>query len=98
MAAPYRLSDLVMTLGRSRPATMQIQNVDSVETGLVLRGTLHEPSDKAKLTLNGYREDLLHDPLIGARFASIALSSFSRKESTESFDFELTFKLKVEKP
>ena len=99
MASPYRVSALVMTLGRSRPASMQIQTLDSMETGLVLRGTLHETSDKAKTTLNGYREDLLRDPLIGARFASIALTAFSRREATESFEFELTFKLnKAEKP
>ncbi len=99
MASPYRVSNLVMALGRSRPASMQIQTIDSMETGLVLRGTLHESSDKAKTTLNGYREDLLHDPMIGARFASIALTAFSKREATESFEFELTFKLnKAEKP
>lgn len=37
--------------------------------------------------------------MIGARFASIALTAFSRREATESFEFELTFKLnKAEKP
>ena len=98
MAAPYRVSELIMMLGRYRPATMQIQNLDSLETGLVLRGTLHESSDKTKATLNGYREELLHDPQLGARFASIALTSFSQRENTESFEFELTFKLKADKP
>jgi len=98
MASPYRVSDFIMALGRSRPASMQIESLDSMETGLVMRGRLHETSDKAKVTLNGYREHLLLDPLIGARFATIALTSFSRKETTESFEFELTFKLKAEKP
>ncbi len=98
MAAPYRVSDLIMALGRSRPASMQIESLDSMESGLVLRGVLHEPSDKARTILNAYRTDLLGDPLIGGRFASIALSSFSRKEGAENFEFELTFKLKPEKP
>ncbi|HWA28374.1 MAG TPA: hypothetical protein VG734_22180 [Lacunisphaera sp.] len=94
MAAPYRVSELVMALGASRPASMQISNIDSLETGLVVHGILHESSDKARNTLNAYREELLHDPLIGPRFASIALTSFSRMESTERFEFELTFKLR----
>ena len=98
MAAPYRVSELIMTLGRTRPASMQIANLDSMETGLVMRGSLYESSDKAKITLNNYREELLRDPLIGARFATISLTSFSRKETTEAFEFELTFKLKAEKP
>jgi len=97
MAAPYPVSDLLMALGRSRPASMQISTLDSMDTGLVLRGTLHEPSDKARVTLNGYREVLLRDPVFSSRFATISLTSFSRRESSESFEFELTFKLKGEK-
>jgi len=98
MASPYRVSELVMALGRSRPASMQIQSLDSMDTGFVMRGSLHEASDKARTTLNSYREELLRDPAISASFATIALTSFSRQDATESFEFELTFKLKVEKP
>ncbi len=98
MASPYRVSALIMALGRSRPTSMQIESLDSIETGLVLRGTLHESSDKARTTLNSYREELLRDPVVGTRFASIALTTFSRQEGTESFGFELTFKLKTVNP
>ena len=98
MGSPYRVSEFVMALGGSRPASMQIGSIDSLETGLVLRGILHETSDKARTTLNTYRDELLRDPLIGGRFASIALSSFSRMESAERFEFELTFKLKPNQP
>jgi hypothetical protein len=98
MATPYRVAELVMALGRSRPTNMQIMSLDSMDSGLVLRGALHEPSDKARIILNGYHDELLREPLIGARFASIALTSFSRQEAAESFEFELTFKLKAEIP
>ena len=98
MASPYQVSELIMALGRSRPENMQIVSLDSMETGLVLRGTLHEPSDKARTTINGFREALLRDPMIGARFATIALTSFNRQSNSESFEFELTFKLKAEHP
>lgn len=98
MVPPYRLSELLMALGRTRPARMQIESIDSLETGLVLRGTLHESSDRAKVTLDQCRQAMLADPLIGARFAGIGLTSFSRRENTDSFEFELNFKLKAVKP
>lgn len=98
MATPYRLSELLMALGRNRPANMQIDSLDSLATGLVLRGTLREPSDRAKITLDQCRHQMLQDPLIGARFASIGLTSFSRREEADTFDFELSFKLKEAKP
>lgn len=98
MAPPYRLSELLMALGRNRPASMQIESLDSVDSGLVLRGTLHEPSDRAKVALDQCRHQMLQDSLIGERFASIALTSFSRREQADSFDFELTFRLKGAKP
>ncbi len=98
MAAPYRLSELLMALGSNRPASMQIESIDSLQTGLVLRGILREPSDRAKIILDQCRQQMLKDPLIGARFASIGLTSFSRREEADTFDFELTFKLKEAKP
>ena len=98
MASPYRVSELVMILGRVRPPSMQIESLDSMETGLVLRGILHESSDKARTTLNSCREELMRDPLLSARFASIALTAFSRQDAAERFEFELTFKLKADKP
>jgi len=98
MGSSYRLSELLMALGRNRPATMQVEHIDSLETGLVLRGTLHETSDRAKITLDQCRQQMLKDPLIGACFASIGLTSFSRKDTADTFEFELTFKLKGGKP
>lgn len=98
MASPYPLSELLMALGRNRPASMQIESLDSLQTGLVLRGSLRESSDRAKHTLDQCRQQMLKDPLIGARFASIGLTSFSRREEADTFDFELSFKLKEAKP
>jgi hypothetical protein len=98
MVPRYRLSELMMALGRNRPARMQVESIDSLETGLVLRGILHEPSDRAKITLDQCRQAMLADPMLGTRFASISLTSFSRKETTDTFEFELNFKLKAVKP
>ena len=98
MGSPYRLSELIVALGRNRPATMEVESIDSLETGIVMRGTLHETSDRAKITLDQCRQQMLADPLIGARFGSIGLTSFSRKDRTDTFEFELTFRLKGGKP
>lgn len=98
MGSPYRLSELIVALGRNRPPTMEVESIDSLETGIVMRGTLHESSDRAKITLDQCRQQMLADPLIGARFGSIGLTSFSRKDRTDTFEFELTFRLKGGKP
>jgi len=95
-AMPYRLTQFLLALGRTRPATMQIDGLDSLERGAVLRGVLHEPSDKARVTINGYREALQREPAISAAFGSVTLTSFSRRDarasSPEAYEFELTFK------
>jgi hypothetical protein len=98
VGSPYRLTEYLVTLGRLRPAAMQISNIDSIENGVILRGVLHEPSDKARLTLNAHIKELMADPLLNRAFASVSLTSFNRQDladsADESFDFELTFKLK----
>lgn len=93
MASPYRLSELFTALGRTRPETMQVESINSLVTGFVLRGILHESSDQARIILNAYRETLLKEPVVGSKFASITLTSFTRREQDETFDFELNFKL-----
>ena len=98
MAAPYSVTDVIMALGRFRPASMQVVSIDSLPAGLVLHGSLRETSESARLTLNRYRTDLLKDPVFAGTFASIALTSFSRQDAAEAFDFELTFKLKQGQP
>ena len=98
MAPPYSLAELVMTLGRFRPATMQISSVDSLQSGLVLHGSLRETSENARVTLNRFREELLKDSIFSGIFASVSLTSFTRQDAAEAFDFELTFKLKQTPP
>lgn len=98
MASPYRLTELLMAIGRNRPASMQVVSIDSLDSGLVLRGILHEPSDRAKTTLDQCRQELLADAQIKNRFASISLTAMNRKDPGDLFEFELTFKLKGAKP
>lgn len=95
MAAPYQVSELLLSLGRARPASMRIETISSFDAGLVIRGSLNEPSDRARNTLRQYMEELRRDATIKAVFASITQTSFDRREGAEAFNFELTFKLKA---
>jgi hypothetical protein len=98
MSAPYQLSDLLLSLGRARPASMRIDTINAFDNGLVLRGVINEPSDRAKRTLRQYMDELRRDTTINAAFASIMQTSFERREGVEGFNFELTFKLKGAQP
>jgi hypothetical protein len=93
MHAPYQVSDLVFSLGRTRPANMRIDMLDIAETGVVMRGALREPSEQASRTLRGYVEGLRHNPEIGPLFASIALTALDRQDGVEDLTFEVTFKM-----
>jgi hypothetical protein len=94
MGAPYTLSDLLLNLGRTRHPKMSIESINGFAGGVVLRGTMNEPSDVAAQTLRHYLEDLRKDPAIGPLFATIALTSFDRGEGNDTMKFEVACKLK----
>ena len=98
MAAPYPVSDFILSLGRSRLANMRVDSLESNENGLTMRGALREAPEQASRTLRHYVEDLRHRPDIGPLFASIALTSLDRREPTDSMSFEITFKLRPAQP
>ena len=94
MAPPYVLSDLVLNLGRTRLPKMSILSINGFPSGVVLHGSLREPSEQAAQTLRRYVETLRRDPAIGPLFASIALISLDRAEGTDTLTFEIACKLK----
>jgi hypothetical protein len=94
VATPFVMSDFILDLGRSRPTSIRIDNLDSNDTGVVMRGSLQEPSEQASRTLGRYVEQLRRDGAIAPYFASITLSSLDRSTSQNAFTFEITFKLK----
>ena len=96
MTAPYSLSDLVMSFGRTRLPRMSIVSINGLASGVVVRGTLHEPSGPAAQTLRRYVETLRKDPAIGPLFATIALVSLDRGEGSDApLTFEIACKLKA---
>ena len=92
--SPYSLSDLILNIGRTRPANVRIDTIESHETGLILRGGLREPSAQASRSLARYVEILSHDAALSQLFASITATSFQREEKQDNLTFEITFRLK----
>ena len=98
MAAPYVLSDLVMAFGRTRLDRMNIESINGFAGGVVVRGTLHAPSEQATQQLRAYVESLRRDREFAALFGTIALTSLERLEGDLSMRFEVACKLKEVKP
>ena len=98
VASPYRLTELVMAYGRTRPERMSIQSLNGFAGGVVLRGTLHAPSELATQQLRAYVETLRRDPELGALFSTVALTSLERTEDDNSLHFEVACKFKGAQP
>ncbi len=94
MHGPYVVSDLIVAIGRSRLPKMTIASINGFAGGVVLRGTLHEPSGQAAQTLRGYIAMLRKDPAIGPLFTTIALVSLDRPDDNGGLTFEIACKLK----
>ena len=65
---------------------------------MVLRGTLHAPSELATQQLRAYVETLRRDPELGALFSTVALTSLERTEDDNSLHFEVACKFKGAQP
>lgn len=84
--------DFMTQLAHTRPEQMTISNIESTATGVVVRGTLGESSERSTLLIGKYVEQLSKDPQIGPRF-EITVTSFERDRVTDQQNFELTFRL-----
>ena len=97
MAMPVPISELLINLGRSRPATVRIDGISKTDTGLMLHGSLRQNSEDASRAARRYVEDLRRDRDIGPLFETITVTSFTREGLTDNHLFEITFKLKAVK-
>lgn len=93
MGAPYSVATLIPHFGRTRLAKMKIESLNGTPSGVLLRGSLHEPSEQAARTLQRYVNGLRSDAIIGPIFTSIVLTSLERHAQTEMLTFEITCKL-----
>ncbi len=94
MGAPFRVSDLVVSFGRTRLPRMSITHISGFPGGVVVRGQMLEASGPAAQTLRRYVADLRKDPAIGPLFNTIALVSLEREENADVMTFEIACKLK----
>lgn len=98
MQAPYTTSELILELGRTKLERMKLDRIDGFREGLVLRGSLHEPSTRATQTLRQYVDALRRDEKLGPLFASVALVSMERNEAGDQITFEIACRLKEPAP
>jgi hypothetical protein len=99
MHQPMLVSEFIAQLGRSRPAQVVF---DLIETGgvdvVLLRGSLRENSERASRQLGSYVESLAADPKLGPLCRAIVLTNLERRETDDSMTFEITFRLQPPAP
>jgi hypothetical protein len=98
MSAPFAHSEFMLNLGRTLPARMRIDHVDSDDTHVSISGALFEPAEEATGTLGRYIEDLRRHRGIGPLFSSIGITSLHRRNENEEVVFVITLRLKGARP
>jgi len=84
-------------LGRTRPEQMVINSIESTTSGILMRGTLGESSERATLLIGQYVAQLSKDPEFGPRF-EITVTSFERDRGTDQQSFEIAFRFLTTAP
>lgn len=95
------VSGFLSDLGRTRPEQIMIDTIEWTESGIIVRGSVRENSQRATQLLGNYAKQLVKDEKIGPIFREIVLTSLDRGSSTntdEALNYELTFRLKVARP
>jgi len=95
MNSPFSVSDLILSLGRTRPAGVQIDTIASTEQGLTLTGSIKDAARQGSRSLRGYVDTLRADPAIGPLFTTITLTTLDRNVDGGTLNFEIAFKHKV---
>ena len=84
-------------LGRTRPEQMTISSIESTATGVVVRGTLGESSERATLLIGQYVAQLSKNPEYSPKF-EITVTSFERDRASDQQNFELSFRFLPKAP
>jgi hypothetical protein len=91
------VSGFIASLGRTRPELVAIDIIEWNETGVVVRGSVREKSERATRLLGGYVEQLRRDDRVAPLFRDIGLTDVDRGSSGETLRFEIVFHLKPNK-
>lgn len=99
MAEPFQLTEFLLNLGRTIPARMRVDKIDSNDSRVTISGMMLEPdAELAARTLGRYAEELRRDAAIGHLFSNIAITTMQRRAGSEDMIFELTLRIKGPTP
>ena len=91
---PFFVSGFIANVGRSRPAQLVIDVIEWNELTIIMRGTIHEKSERASLILGNYVKALGKDEMMSPLFREIRLTGFDRGTTDDVINFEIAFYLK----
>ena len=91
------VSGFLNHIGRTRPEQMVIDIIEWNESGVIVRGSVREKSERATRLLGGYVEQLRRDDKVAPLFRDIGLTDVDRGSTGETLHFEIVFRLKSTK-
>ncbi len=91
------VSGFLNHIGRTRPEQMVIDIIEWNESGVIVRGSVREKSERATRLLGGYVEQLRRDDKVAPLFRDIGLTDVDRGSTGETLRFEIVFRLKSTK-
>ena len=94
----FFVSGFIATLGRLRSAQLVIDAIEWTDVTIIMRGSVHEKSERASLTLGNYVKTLAKDETMNPLFREIRLTAFDRGSSDDVINFEIAFYLKAAQP
>ena len=91
------VSGFLNHIGRTRPEQMVIDIIEWNESGVIVRGSVREKSERATRLLGGYVEQLRRDDKVAPLFRDIGLTDVDRGSTGETLHFEIVVRLKSTK-
>lgn len=93
----FNVSEFVGHIGRTRPDQMGIDMIEWNDSGVAVRGSLRERSERASRLLGSYVEQLRTDPKVST-FFRVDLTDLGRGSTGDVLRFEILFRLIDKKP
>lgn len=90
----FFVSELVSSIGRTRPDLVAIDIIEWNELGVIVRGSVKDKSEPASRLVASYVEVLRADAKIAPLFREIVLTDLDRGTAGETLRFEIVFRLK----
>lgn len=91
MKRPYVVSSFLATLGHLLPEGMEVDDIESRDSGVVVRGIMKQSTEVASKTLGGFVKTLNADPEMSRLFSPIRLTSLTRRDDDNVIVYRITF-------